>query len=87
MKNRDFIKYDEPYPTIGELIKDKDYDYVSYRIDYPGCDEEHGTFAGCFAAVDGRIIRWMEIGMILMKKLLNLRNGMTQKRELNTGFW
>lgn len=39
MKNRDFIKYDEPYPTIGELIKDKDYDYVSYRIDYPGCDE------------------------------------------------
>lgn len=31
--------------------------------------------------------RWMEIGMILMKKLLNLRNGMTQKRELNTGFW
>ena len=56
MKNRDFIKYDEPYPTIGELIKDKDYDYVSYRIDYPGCDEEHGMFVGCFAAVDGRIV-------------------------------
>ena len=56
MKNQDYIKYSEPYPTIGELIKDKDYDYVSYRIDFPGCDEEHGTFAGCFAAVDGRII-------------------------------
>lgn len=56
MKESDYIKYNEPYPTIGELIKDKDYDYVSYRIDYPGCDEEQGAFAGVFAAVDGRIV-------------------------------
>ena len=56
MKESNYIKYNKPYPTIGELIKDNDYDYVSYRIDYPGFDEEHGTFAGCFAAVDGRIV-------------------------------
>ena len=40
MKESNYIKYSKPYPTIGELIKDNDYDYVSYRIDYPGCDEE-----------------------------------------------
>lgn len=48
--------YDKPYPTIGDLIKGKDYDCISYRIAYPGCDEEHGTFAGYFSAKNGEII-------------------------------
>ena len=26
-----------------------DYDCISYRIAYPGCDEEHGTFADYFS--------------------------------------
>lgn len=39
--------------TIGDLIKNKDYDYVSYRLTLPdGVD----TFAGCFASKDGEII-------------------------------
>lgn len=39
--------------TIGELIKNKDYDYVSYRLTLrDGSD----TFAGCFASKDGEII-------------------------------
>ena len=40
------IKYNKPYPTIGELIKDKDYVYVSYRMLIPGFDDENGEFAG-----------------------------------------
>lgn len=50
------IKYSKPYPTIGELIKDKDYDYVSYRMLIPGFDEENGEFAGCFSSKNGKII-------------------------------
>ena len=49
-------KYNKPYPTIGELIKDKDYDYVSYRMLIPGLDDEDGIFAGCFSSKNGSII-------------------------------
>ena len=39
--------------TIGDLIKKKDYDYVSYRLTLrDGSD----TFAGCFASKGGEII-------------------------------
>lgn len=47
-------KYNKPYPTIEDLIKKKDYDYVSYRI---ACKEDKdGIFAGCFAVKNGHII-------------------------------
>ena len=39
--------------TIGDLIKDKDYDCVSYRITLR---DESDTFAGCFASKGGEII-------------------------------
>ena len=39
--------------TIGDLIKNKDYDYVSYRLILPDGDD---TFAGCFASKGGEII-------------------------------
>ena len=56
-------KYSKPYPTIGEIIAGKDYDYVSYR----GYDEKRdsppatgnnidGEFCGCFKVADGKII-------------------------------
>lgn len=56
-------KYTKPYPTIGELVAGKDYDYVSYR----GYDEKRnippatgnntdGEFCGCFKVVNGKII-------------------------------
>lgn len=48
-------KYNKPYPTIGDLIKDKDYDYVSYRVTYPGADKD-GEFAGCFEVRNGDIL-------------------------------
>lgn len=39
--------------TIGDLIKNKDYDYVSYRLTLrDGSD----TFAGCFASENGEVI-------------------------------
>ena len=39
--------------TIGDLIKNKDYDYISYRLTLPNGDD---TFAGCFASKAGEII-------------------------------
>ena len=39
--------------TLGDLIKTKDYDYVSYRLTLPDGDD---TFAGCFASKGGEII-------------------------------
>lgn len=47
-----YKKYNKPYPTIGDLIKDKDYDYVSYRLNFKGEYE----FAGCFKVEKGEII-------------------------------
>lgn len=56
-------KYAKPYPTIGEIIAAKDFDYVSYR----GYDEKRnvppatgnnidGEFCGCFKVTNGKII-------------------------------
>ena len=56
-------KYTKPYPTIGELVAGKDYDYVSFR----GYDERRnippatgnnidGEFFGCFKVTNGKII-------------------------------
>ena len=39
--------------TIEDLIKNKDYDYVSYRLTLPNGSD---TFAGCFASKGGEII-------------------------------
>lgn len=39
--------------TISDLIKNKDYDYVSYRLTLPDGDD---TFAGCFVSKDSEII-------------------------------
>lgn len=39
--------------TIGDLIKNKDYDYISYRLMLPDGDD---TFAGCFKSKSGEII-------------------------------
>ncbi len=50
------IKYNNSYPTIGELIKNKDYDYISYRMMISGFDDENGIFVGCFSSKDGSIV-------------------------------
>ena len=39
--------------TIGDLIKNKDYDYVSYRRTLPYSDD---TFARCFSSKHGEMI-------------------------------
>ena len=56
-------KYTKPYPTIGEIIVGKDYDYVSYRgydekRDFPPAtgNNTDGEFCGCFKVVNGEII-------------------------------
>lgn len=57
------IKYTKPYPTIGQLIKNKNYDYVEYRIHlmYPNSKnksekDELGEFCGFFKTENGKII-------------------------------
>lgn len=56
-------KYTKPYPTIGDIIAGKNFDYVSYR----GYDEKRnvppatgnntdGKFFGCFKITNGKII-------------------------------
>ena len=42
--------------TIGELIKDKDYDYVEYRITLPEKVGGGDTFFGSFKVKKGKII-------------------------------
>lgn len=56
-------KYSKPYPTIGEIVAGKDYDYVSYcgydeKRNYPPAtgNNTDGEFCGCFKVVDGKII-------------------------------
>ena len=50
------IKNENPYPTIGDLIKNKDYDYVEYRVVIPSEDEPDDIFAGAFRTEAGKII-------------------------------
>lgn len=47
-----YTGYKKPYPVIGDLIKNKDYDYVAYRISW----ENEDIFAGSFKAENGRIV-------------------------------
>ena len=47
-------KCNKPYPTIRDLIKDKDYDYISYRLTMK--DKSESFFAGCFKSENGKII-------------------------------
>ena len=47
-----YKKYNKPYPTIVDLIKGKNYDYVSYRLNFKGEYE----FSGCFKVEKGEII-------------------------------
>ncbi len=63
-KNHKKIKYKFPYPTIGEIIADKDYDYVSYRMRFdkkkykkrfPNYYFKEGMFAGAFEVKNGEI--------------------------------
>lgn len=50
------IKNEKSYPTIGDLIKNKDYDYVEYRVTIHSADEQKDVFAGAFRTESGKII-------------------------------
>lgn len=56
-------KYTKPYPTIGDIIAGKNFDYVSYRgydekRDFPPVtgNNTDGEFCGCFKVANGKII-------------------------------
>ena len=40
------MTYEKPYPTIEDITKDKNYDYVEYRLFTPALRKD--IFAGCF---------------------------------------
>ena len=42
--------------TIGDLIKKKDYDYISYRVNAPPGFSDDDIFFGCCASKNGRLI-------------------------------
>lgn len=50
------IKNEKSYLTIGDLIKNKDYDYVEYRINVSFTDEQKDIFAGAFKTKSGKIV-------------------------------
>ena len=50
------IENEKSYPTIGDLIKNKDYDYVEYRVVIPSEDEQDDIFAGAFRTEAVKII-------------------------------
>lgn len=50
------IKNEKSYPTIGDLIKNKNYDYVEYRITIPFANEQKDIFAGAFKTKSGKIV-------------------------------
>lgn len=46
--------YEDSVVLIKDLIKDKDYEYVEYRV--PSKESNNGEFAGAFRVKDGKII-------------------------------
>ena len=43
--------------TIGDLIREKDYDYVSHKMHFDSIKwDTYAEFAGCFASKNGKII-------------------------------
>lgn len=48
------MTYEKPYPTIEDITKDKNYDYVEYRLFTPALRKD--IFAGCFKVEDGKLI-------------------------------
>lgn len=47
------MTYEKPYPTIEQIIKDENYDYVEYRLFTPTLRKD--VFAGCFKVEDGKL--------------------------------
>lgn len=42
--------------TVGDLIKNKDYDYISWRVTLPEKDGGGDIFFGCAASKSGELI-------------------------------
>lgn len=76
-------KYNEPYPTIKEVIKNKDYDYVSYRISHTS--DEDGIFAGCFKTENGKIISLDGDSYSLNEKVIASEEWKDEEENINNG--
>jgi hypothetical protein len=76
-------KYSKPYPTIEEVIKNKDYDYVSYRINH--ISDEDGIFAGCFKTENGKIISLDGDSYSLNEKVIASEEWEDEEENINNG--
>lgn len=77
-------KYSKPYPTIRDLIKNKDYEYVSYRIRWRQ-EEPDGDFAGCFATKNGEIIPLDGDCYDLNEKVISSEEWSNPKEKIKNG--
>lgn len=68
METSNYTTYDKPYPTIGDLIKGKDYDCISYRIPIPDAMRNMVLLPAIFQLKTGKSFLWMGIFTNLMKK-------------------
>lgn len=68
--------------TIGDLIKNKDYDYVSYRMTIPSGSD---IFAGCFASKDGEIISLDGDSYSKNEEVLSYEEWINSKKDIQNG--
>lgn len=68
--------------TIGDLIKNKDYDYIEYRIMLPNGND---IFAGCFSSKDGKIISLDGDNYNKDEEILSYREWSNSKENIKNG--
>ena len=68
--------------TIGDLIKNKDYDYVEYRLTTPNGSD---IFAGCFKSENGEIIPLDGDSYSKNEDVLNYEEWNNPKQDIQNG--
>ena len=68
--------------TIGDLIKNKNYDYVEYRLTIPNGSD---IFAGCFKSENGEIIPFDGDSYSKNEDVLNYEEWSNPKQDIQNG--
>lgn len=68
---------------IGDLIENKDYDYVEYRLICP--DGKNDIFAGCFKSENGEIISLDGDNYSKNEEVLNYEEWSNPKENIKNG--
>ena len=68
--------------TIGDLIKNKNYDYVEYRLTIPSGRD---IFAGCFKSENGEIIPLDDDSYSKNEEVLSYEEWSNPKQDIKNG--